>query len=59
MASNISQVVSKGKEQFRDGDGEEDEEEEILDPRVKVIALTTPEPCFFICKIIKPRLGKI
>jgi len=35
MASNISQVVSKGKEQFRDGDGEEDEEEEILDPRVK------------------------
>lgn len=48
MASNISQVVSKGKEQFRDGDGEEDEEEEILDPRVKVIALTTPKSFFFL-----------
>jgi len=53
MASNISQVVSKGKEQFRDGDGEEDEEEEILDPRVKVslIALTTPKPVFLFARL--------
>lgn len=39
-----SQIVADGKEQFRAGDGDEEEEEdgeETLDPRVKVILLLT------------------
>ena len=37
MASNVSQAFSKSKEQFRDGDGDEEDAEEMLDPRVKVL----------------------
>lgn len=54
MASNVSQAYTESKSQFRDGDcdGEEEEDgEEMLDPRVKVhytlalqlsVASTTP-----------------
>lgn len=35
MASNVSQAFSNSKEQFRDGDGDEEDAEGILDPRVK------------------------
>lgn len=36
MASFSSQAFSRGKELVREGDGEEDDGEELLDPRVKV-----------------------
>ena len=36
MASNSCQTFSRSKEVNREGDGEEDDGEEMLDPRVKV-----------------------
>lgn len=36
MASNSCQTFSRIKEVNREGDGEEDDGEEMLDPRVKV-----------------------
>ena len=36
MASNVSQAFPKSKDQLRDADGEEDDGEEMLDPRVRV-----------------------
>lgn len=36
MAASVGQDFSRSKEQLTDGDGDEDDGEEILDPRVKV-----------------------
>lgn len=55
MASNVSQAYTESKSQFRDGDcdGEEEEDgEEMLDPRVKV--RTIPLPCNCLLQVQLP-----